>query len=204
MKQLILIFGLLIPVLAFAGNFAESNLYKKSSGDVSNPLRNDPLPVQMESKYVTDRSLWGRLIFDRDKVSGSHQLIEDKRKIMDLIETYHRHWLDRRNKEVSELLDEEIVRFRDGRITYGLTDTFKRIKNESRGERPSGYASSMQLEIVDMQIHSEINFSIALYSVGIKGGARWEYSDLATIFQVFHKVDDKWKIIGHIENFRLR
>ena len=203
MKQLILIFGLLIPVLAFAGNFAESNLYKKSSGDVSNPLRNDPLPVQMESKYVTDRSLWGRLIFDRDKVSGSHQLIEDKRKIMDLIETYHRHWLDRRNKEVSELLDEEIVRFRDGRITYGLTDTFKRIKNESRGERPSGYASSMQLEIVDMQIHSEINFSIALYSVGIKGGARWEYSDLATIFQVFHKVDDKWKIIGHIENFRL-
>ena len=26
---------------------------------------------------------------------------------------------------------------------------------------------------------------------------------MATIFQVFHKVDDKWKIIGHIENFRL-
>ncbi len=203
MKQHILIMSLLFAGLTFAENTAKSNIYKKSSSDLSNPLINDPLPVQMESKYVTDRSLWGRLIFDRDKVSGSHQLIEDKRKIMDLIETYHRHWLDRRNKEVSELLDEEIVRFRDGRITYGLTDTFKRIKNESRGERPSGYASSMQLEIVDMQIHSEINFSIALYSVGIKGGARWEYSDLATIFQVFHKVDDKWKIIGHIENFRL-
>ena len=39
---------------------------------------------------------------------------------------------------------------------------------------------------------SEKNFSIALYSVGIKGGARWEFSDLATIFQVFHKVDNKW------------
>ena len=163
----------------------------------------DPLPVQMESNYVTDRSLWGRLIFDRNQVSGSHQIIEDKQEIMDLIETYHRHWLDGRNKEISELLDKEIVRFRDGRITYGLNKTVQRIKNESRGERPSGYASSMQLEIVDMQIHSEKNFSIALYSVGIKGGARWEFSDLATIFQVFHKVDNKWKIIGHIENFRL-
>ncbi|MBC8227621.1 MAG: hypothetical protein H8E74_10920, partial [Gammaproteobacteria bacterium] len=163
----------------------------------------NPLPVQMESKYVTDRSLWGSLIFDRNKVKGSHQLIEDKQEIMDVIETYHRHWLDRNNKEVSELLDEEIIRFRDGRITYGLNNTFNQIVNESRGERPSGYASSMQLEIVDMQIHSEINFSFALYSLGIKGGARWEYSDLATVFQIFHKVDNEWKIIGHIENFRL-
>ena len=71
----------------------------------------NPLPVQMESKYVTDRSLWGSLIFDRNKVKGSHQLIEDKQEIMDVIETYHRHWLDRNNKEVSELLDEEIIRF---------------------------------------------------------------------------------------------
>ena len=43
---------------------------------------NDPLPVQMESKYVTDRSLWGRLVFDRYKVSGSYQRIEDKEKII--------------------------------------------------------------------------------------------------------------------------
>ena len=163
----------------------------------------NPLPVQMESKYVTDRSLWGSLIFDRNKVKGSHQLIEDKQKIMDVIQTYHRHWLDRDNKEVTGLLHDEIIRFRDGRITYGLNNTFNRIVNESRGERPSGYASSMQLEIVDMQIHSEINFSTALYSIGIKGGARWEYSDLATVFQIFHKVDNEWKIIGHIENYRL-
>ena len=61
----------------------------------------------------------------------------------------------------------------------------------------------MQLEIGDMQIHSENNFSSALYSLGIRGGARWEYSDLATIFQVFQKIDDTWKIIGHIESFRL-
>ena len=85
LKQLILIFGLLIPVLAFAGNFAETNKYKKSSIELSNPIINDPLPVQMESKYVTDRSLWGRLVFDRYKVSGSYQRTEDKEKIMDLM-----------------------------------------------------------------------------------------------------------------------
>ena len=190
MKQLILIFGLLIPVLTFAGNSAETNKYKKSSIELSNPIINDPLPVQMESKYVTDRSLWGRLIFDRYKVSGSYQRIEDKEKIMDLIETYHRHWLDGSNEELSALLDKEIIRFRGAGVTYGFTDVFRRIKNESRGERPSGYNSSMQLEIGDMQIHSEKNFSIALYSVAIRGGARWEDSDLATIFQVFLSAND--------------
>ena len=203
MNQLILIVSLLFAGLTFAGNTAESNLYKKSSSDLSNSLINDPLPVQMESKYVTDRSLWGRLIFDRYKVASSNQSIEDNQQIMDLIEAYHRYWLDGKNEELSELLDEEIIRFRGASATYGLTDTFRRIKNESRGERPSGYNSSMQLEIGDMQIHSEKNFSVALYSVAIRGGARWEYSDLATIFQVFHKVEDKWKIIGHIESLRL-
>ena len=203
MNQLILIVSLLFAALTFVGNTAESNLYKKSSSDLSNSLINDPLPVQMESKYVTDRSLWGRLIFDRYKVASSNQSIEDNQQIMDLIETYHRYWLDGRNEELSELLDEEIIRFRGASATYGLTDTFRRIKNESRGERPSGYNSSMQLEIGDMQIHSEKNFSVALYSVSIRGGARWEYSDLATIFQVFYKVEDKWKIIAHIESLRL-
>lgn len=203
MNQLILIFSLLLAGLTFVGNTAETSLYKKSSADASNALINDPLPVQMESKYVTDRSLWGRLIFDRNKVVSSYQSIEDSQKIMDLIETYHRYWLEGRNEALSKFLDEQIVRFRSENVSYGLTNVFRRIKNESRGERPSGYNSSMQLEIGDMQIHSEKNFSTALYSVGIRGGARWEYSDLATIFQVFQKIDDTWKIIGHIESFRL-
>ena len=203
MKQLILIFSLLIPVLTFAGNSVEANKYKKSSIELSDPIINDPLPVQMESKYVTDRSLWGRFIFDRYKVSSNYQTLDDKEQIMDLIDAYHRHWLDGKNEELSKLLDKQIVRFRSENVSYGFTNTFRRIRNESRGERPPGYASSMQLEIGDMQIHSENNFSSALYSLGIRGGARWEYSDLATIFQVFQKIDDTWKIIGHIESFRL-
>jgi len=203
MKQLICIFGLFIPFLAVAVDSADTDKYKNSNTGLSNAVINDPLPVQMESKYVTDRSLWGRLIFDRNKVSGNHQKLDGKEQIMDLIEAYHRHWLDGRNEELSKLLDEQIVRFRSENVSYGFTNTFRRIRNESRGERPSGYASSMQLEIGDMQIHSEKNFSTALYSVGIRGGARWEYSDLATIFQVFQKIDDTWKIIGHIESFRL-
>ena len=203
MKQLICVFGLLIPVMTVAGDSAGTKKYENTKTGLSNPIISDPLPIQMESKYVTDRSLWGRLIFDRNKVSGNHQKLGDKEQIMNLIEAYHRHWLDGRNEELSKILDEQIVRFRNENISYGFTNTFRRIRNESRGERPSGYASSMQLEIGDMHIHSEKNFSTALYSVGIRGGARWEYSDLATIFQVFQKIDDAWKIIGHIESFRL-
>ncbi len=203
MKQLICVFGLLIPVMTVAGESAGTKKYENTNTGLSNPIISDPLPIQMESKYVTDRSLWGRLIFDRNKVSGNHQKLGDKEQIMNLIEAYHRHWLDGRNEELSKILDEQIVRFRNENISYGFTNTFRRIRNESRGERPSGYASSMQLEIGDMHIHSEKNFSTALYSVGIRGGARWEYSDLATIFQVFQKIDDALKIIGHIESFRL-
>ena len=40
-------------------------------------------------------------------------------------------------------------------------------------------------------------------AVGIRGGARWEYSDLATILQVFQKDNDRWEIISHIESFKL-
>ena len=200
---MIYIFGFLIPFLVVAGDSADTDKYKNANTGLSNSVINDPLPVQMESKYVTDRSLWGRFIFDRYKVSSNYQTLDDKEQIMDLIDAYHRHWLDGKNEELSKLLDEQIVRFRSENVSYGFTNTFKRIRNESRGERPPGYASSMQLEIGDMQIHSENNFSSALYSLGIRGGARWEYSDLATIFQVFQKIDDTWKIIGHIESFRL-
>lgn len=170
---------------------------------VSDHSSSKPLPVQMESKYVTDRSLWGQLIFDRSKGSGTHEREEDKIEIMNMIETYHRAWLDGNNENLYELLDEDIIRFRGETVSYGLPNTLEKIKNESRGERPAGYLSSMQLEIDDLQIRSEKDFSIALYGVGIRGGARWEYSDVATIFQVFKKVNNKWKIVGHIESFTL-
>ncbi|SVD89352.1 uncharacterized protein METZ01_LOCUS442206, partial [marine metagenome] len=61
----------------------------------------------------------------------------------------------------------------------------------------------MQLEIRDVQIRIHGDFSSALYRIVIHGGARWEYTDLATIFQVFRKVEDRWKLIGHTESLRL-
>ena len=85
MKQLICVFGLLIPVMTVAGESAGTKKYENTNTGLSNPIISDPLPIQMESKYVTDRSLWGRLIFDRNKVSGNHQKLGDKEQIMDLI-----------------------------------------------------------------------------------------------------------------------
>ena len=84
-----------------------------------------------------------------------------------------------------------------------ITPTINRINNESRGERPSGYLSSMSLDIDDIYIDSEEKFAIALYSLEIRGGARWEYSDLATIFQIFRKFGNQWIIIGHVESLKL-
>ena len=177
---------------------------EKSQPPDLNEISNDsPLRVQMGSKYVTDKSLWGNLIINRVGISGNYQNTNDKDEILRTIENYHRSWLDGNDHEIRKLLDDDIIRFRSSTSTYGLSSTLERIRNESRGERPSGYLSSMQLEIDDIYINSEKNFAIALYAVGIRGGARWEYSDLATILQVFQKDNDRWKIISHIESFKL-
>ena len=195
MMAVIIIIGLLI--------FYNKGTENSQPPDFNNPPNDSPLRVQMGSKYVTDKSLWGNLIFNKERVSGNYQNTDDKDQILETIETYHRSWLDGNNQKIKKLLDDGIVRFRSGTSTYGLLSTLERISNESRGERPSGHLSSMQLEIDDIYINSEENFAIALYAVGIRGGARWEYSDLATIFQVFQKDSDQWKIISHIESFKL-
>ena len=183
--------------------FYNKGTEKSQSPDLNEISNNSPLRVQMGSKYVTDKSLWGNLIINKVGISGNYQNTNDKDEILRTIENYHRSWLDGNDHEIRKLLDDDIIRFRSSTSTYGLSSTLERIRNESRGERPSGYLSSMQLEIDDIYIDSEKNFAIALYAVGIRGGARWEYSDLATILQVFQKDNDRWKIISHIESFKL-
>ena len=183
--------------------FYNKGTEKSQSLDLNEISNDSPLRVQMGSKYVTDKSLWGNLIINKVGISGNYQNTNDKDEILRTIENYHRSWLDGNDHEIRKLLDDDIIRFRSSTSTYGLSSTLDRIRNESRGERPSGYLSSMQLEIDDIYITGEKNFAIALYAVGIRGGARWEYSDLATILQVFQKDNDRWKIISHIESFKL-
>ena len=183
--------------------FYNKGTEKSQTPDLNEISNDSPLRVQMGSKYVTDKSLWGNLIINKVGISGNYQNTNDKDEILRTIENYHRSWLDGNDHEIRKLLDDDIIRFRSSTSTYGLSSTLERIRNESRGERPSGYLSSMQLEIDDIYITGEKNFAIALYAVGIRGGARWEYSDLATILQVFQKDNDRWKIISHIESFKL-
>mgnify|MGYP001156769782 FL=1 len=182
-------------------NFALEKLNLPSLSN--NVIQDSSLPVQMESKYVTDRTLWGQLKLNKNNISSSYQVNDDQNKIINLIESYHRNWLDGNTEKISKIIDDEIIRFRNESVTYGIESTINRINNESRGERPSGYLSSMSLDIDDIYIDSEEKFAIALYSLGIRGGARWEYSDLATIFQIFRKFANKWVIIGHVESLKL-
>jgi ketosteroid isomerase-like protein len=203
MKKLVLLASLLVAFAASAKNLTELNKYQRSSSGLSESVIANPLPVQMESMYVTDQSRWGQLIFDRGEVGGNYGSKEEIEELAALIESYHQYWLDGNNEELKQLLDENITRFRQGRAAYGITDVLKRMSQELRGERPEGFKSSMQFEIRDMQIRIHGDFSSALYRIAIHGGARWEYADLATIFQIFRKVEDRWKLIGHTESLRL-
>jgi hypothetical protein len=95
-----------------------------------------PLREQHESKYVTDPSLWGKLVFDRANLQPDPEHARDFSALVDVIESYHSHWLDRNEDRLAELIDDDIVRFRQGRAAYGRDDVIARIRQESRGERP--------------------------------------------------------------------
>ena len=186
-----------------ADDSVELNRYPEPGSGLSERVTNNPLVVQTESMIVTDQSRWGQLIFDRGEIREASGSQVDVGRLADFIERYHRHWLDRNDGELMRLLDKDVTRFRQGRVAYGATDVRAQISQESRGERPEGHPTSMQLEIRNVRIRVYDAFASALYSVAIHGGARWEYADLATIQQLFRKVGDRWRLIGHAESLRL-
>ena len=201
------IFGLAILTLVACtpptDDAIELNRYPEPGSGLSDTVTDNPLAVQTESKYVTDQSRWGRLIFDRGEISEASGSRGDIGELADLIESYHRLWLGRHDDELMRLLDENVTRFRLGRVAYGASGVRDQLSQESRGERPDGHSTSMQLEIRNMRIRVHDEFASALYSVAIHGGARWEYADLATIQQLFRKGHGRWRLIGHTESLRL-
>jgi ketosteroid isomerase-like protein/predicted enzyme related to lactoylglutathione lyase len=162
-----------------------------------------PLAVQLESKYVTDPALWGNLVFDRSALrqrAGSSTAFE---ALADVIESFHASWLDRDSEALADLLNDDTLRIRQGRAAVGKSAVMSMIDGESRGERPEGHKGSMQLTVRDLELRVAANVAAALYRVDIRGGARWEYADLATILQVFHQTDDRWMVVAHVETLSL-
>ena len=163
----------------------------------------NPLPVQTESDYVTDQQRWGRLLFDRtdmEVVDGSE---DDGNDVAGTIQRYHQLWLDQNNDAIRQLLDDDIIRVRSGRVARGAVDVSEQITGESRGERPDGYSSSMQLAIYGLRISVHGDLATAMYRTAVNAGARWEYADIATIMQVFRRSAGGWRLLGHTESVRL-
>ncbi|MBW2716226.1 MAG: hypothetical protein JRD03_09120 [Deltaproteobacteria bacterium] len=162
-----------------------------------------PLAVQAESAYVTDRSRWGVLIFDPGQIRSSGGSAEDASALAALIEKYHRSWLSRDSDATQSLLDVEITRIRNGTAEFGIADVMDEMADESRGERPEGYAGSTELAIRNVRIRIDQNTATAFYRIDTHSGARWEYSDLITVFQAFRKTDGRWALFHHVESSRL-
>jgi len=202
-RTLGLVFLTLVACTPPGDDSIELNRYPEPGSGLSDTVTDNPLAVQTESMTVTDQSRWGQLIFDRGEINEAAGSQGDIGTLADLIESYHRLWLGRHDDELMRLLDENVTRFRQGRVAYGASDVRTQISRESRGERPEGHSGSMQLEILNMRIRVHDDLASALYSVAIHGGARWEYADLATIQQLFRKADGRWRLIGHTESLRL-
>ncbi len=162
-----------------------------------------PLRVQTKSAYVTDRSRWGRLVFDPERVHAKVGTSKDVLALARLIGDYHRSWLSRDSAKIEELLDPAIVRVRNGRVGIGLPEVGAWIASESRGERPEGFAGSTELTVRDVRIRIEGHTATAFYRVDIQSGARWEFADLATISQAFVKKGGRWTLLHHVESSML-
>jgi catechol 2,3-dioxygenase-like lactoylglutathione lyase family enzyme len=161
------------------------------------------LAVQIESAYVTDPGRWGKLIFEPAQIQAEGGPPNAVSALAALIETYHRSWLSRDSEGTEELLDPEIARFRNGWAGFGLADVGRRMANESRGERPEGYPGSTELALRDVQIRIDGGTATAFYRIDTHSGARWEYADLATVFQAFRETNGRWVLLHHVESARL-
>ena len=177
--------------------------YPEPGSGLSAAITANPLPVQMESTYVTDPDRWGRLLFDRNDVEVRWGSAEDAHQLMSQIEQFHRHWLDRNVDAMTPMLSDFVVRFRGGRAAYGKEAVTRQLTGDSRGERPDGHATSMELRIHGMQIDIEGDVASVLYRLAVHGGARWEFADLFTVLQIFEKHDDQWLLTGHTESNRI-
>ena len=176
----------------------------KGASMVPGTMVMEPLRVQRGSRYVTDTSLWGQLLFDPDNAQSKDLGNDDLNEITTVIESFHRYWLDQDQLNIEGLLYPDVFRHRQGRSRNGREAVLEMLANESRGERPEGYTSSMQLSLRDLGIRSlDEGFATATYKIDIRGGARWEYADMATVLQVFVRTDDGWRIAGHAETLAL-
>ena len=164
----------------------------------------EPLRVQRDSRYVTDTSLWGQLLFDASSAKSNGLDPDDLTEITTIIEIFHRYWLDQDQLNIEGLLHPHVFRHRQGRSRNGREGVLEMLANESRGERPEGYTSSMQLSLRDLSIRSlDEVVATATYKIDIRGGARWEYADMATVLQVFVRTDGGWLLAGHSETLAL-
>ena len=173
------------------------------SQDSAHSKEKRSLAVQGKSGYVTDRSRWGKLIFDPAQIKVRGGSAEDVSAIATLIEKYHRAWLSRDAVATATLLDADVVRFRGNSARFGSAAVLKRMARESRGERPEGYAGSTELALRDVQLSIDGDTATAFYRIDTHVGARWEFSDLLTVKQAFHQTDGRWTLFHHVESERL-
>lgn len=185
--------GLCIAAVGVSAALAEDSTPPQLSAE-------SPLGVQTESDYVTDPSRWGQLIYDPSETESQGGSEQDTQAVNALIERYYRAWLSRDSEAMTELLDPDASRFRQGQLRSGTGDVIQRITNESRGERPEGQAGSTQLTLRDVKISIDGDTATAFYRIDTHTGARWEYADLATVFQAFRKEDGRWRILHHVES----
>ena len=157
--------------------------------------------VQTESKYVTDPSRWGRLIFNPGEIRPGKATVADTRELAVVIKQYLRSWLDLDAKNLSHLLDRDITSIRRGRVAHGIDEVTER-QLQGYGERPYGrLALELTVRDVDLRVHGDT--ATALYKVDAYGGARWEFADMVVIFQAFRRHEDQWLLAHHAETWTM-
>jgi hypothetical protein len=117
---------------------------------LADSILDNPLPTQMASEYVTDRSRWGRVRFDRMSMQHGSKNQPVALEIAELVKRYHEHWLNRDEAAMATLLHRDIVRARNGFVTRGRAETLAAAATAmwtSQSTRPRMYSPILRVRV---------------------------------------------------------
>ena len=147
----------------------------------------------------------GKVTFDAAEVVRSDGPANDARSLRTFEVRLWERWLRQDRGAFLAMLSPEVSRF-SGRAPgpqRGTAQVERELKREwSAFERPGGIISE-DLRLKHAVFRFDGEFATAEYSVSVKGGSRWSYTDQGLVFQVLKRKGDSWTVVHQVDSWSL-
>ena len=154
---------------------------------------------------TTGQAFAAPVTFEAPEITDTDGSIADTASLRSLEIRLWDRWLHQDAAAYVAMLSPEVTRF-SGRAPApqrGAAQVGRALKREwSAFERPGGVISeTMRLE--HARFHVDGDFATAEYTVSVKGGTRWRYTDQGLVFQVLQRDGASWKVLHQVDSWSL-